>query len=148
MTKPTDKPTPGVMDLSALDMTKFCNNPVRVELKHPITNAPLGIFISVLGKDSDTFREHLRTTVNEKSRKAAMAARRGKEVEPETLEQAEAQGVDLLIVCTVGWENVTFEGEDLEFNVPNARRVYSKLRWIRGQVDNAVDDLELFMNRS
>lgn len=133
------------LDLSALDTVAACDKGARIELRHPVTNEPLGVFITVLGKDSQAFRDHLRASINERLRREALAKRRGRDLEPMTVEVGEAEGIDLLVVCTVGWEGVTYKGQPLEFNVPNARTLYADLPWVRKQVDEAIGDLENFM---
>ena len=61
------------LDLSTLDTTAACDKGAEFELTHPITSAPLNIFITVLGKDSTAFKEHLRESINEDLRRASMA---------------------------------------------------------------------------
>lgn len=154
----TDKAQP--FDLAALDTSTGSDNGAEIELKHPTTRKPLGIFIGVLGKHGQTFRETVKERQNETIRKAALAERQGLDPELTTAEQMEASATDLLVVCTTGWRTVvkndkgevvsetptiTFEGKPLEFNVPNARLLYTRLLWMRTQVDEAVGNLELFI---
>lgn len=140
MTKKTD-----ALDLSALDTVAACDKGARIELRHPVTSEALGVFITVLGKDSQAFRDHLRTAINERLRKEALAKKRGREPDVMTVEVGEAEAIDLLVVCTVGWEGVTYKGQPLEFNVPNAKTLYADLPWVRKQIDEAIGDLENFM---
>lgn len=138
------------LDLSTLDTTAACDKGAEIELLHPVTNAPLGIFISVLGKDSTTFKEYLRQKINEDIRRSAMAKKAGKQEPMRLIEESESRGIELLVVCTLGWRTgdkstITFKGNDLEFNVPNAKLLYESLSWIKEQVDNGLGDLENFM---
>lgn len=154
------KPTAQAFDLSALDTGAGSDKGAEIELKHPVTKKPLGIFISILGKHSQTFRDVVKDRQNEALRKRALAERQGGDVEPVSAEEMEAAATDLLVVCSTGWRTVTkdakgevisetptitFEGKALEFNVPNARLIYSRLIWLRTQVDEAVGNLELFI---
>lgn len=137
-------------DLASIDTVAACNKGYEVELKHPATNEPIGIFWSVLGSDSDTFRDYMKEATNAKLRKDAMARKRGKDVEVRTVEEAEKETIDLLTLCSLGWRStdssaIKFKGEDLAFNVPNVRRVLTELPWIRRQIDEAIGDLENFM---
>ena len=134
-----------IVDLADLDTTAACDKGAEIELRHPVTNEPLGIFVTVLGKDSSAFKEYMRTAINDKLRKEAMAKKRGKDIDPATYEAAESETIDLLIVCTVGWRNMVMGGKQLEFNVPNARTVYSTYSWIRKQVDEGISNLENFI---
>lgn len=146
------------MDIGKLDTIAACNAGAEIELLHPSTQEPLGIFITVLGKDSDVCREHFRNTVNENIRRAAMAKKRGKDEELTTYEKQQERGVELLVSCTLGWRTVekidgtetekpviTLKGEDLQYTKANAKRLYEVMPWIKEQVDTAIMDLENFM---
>jgi len=151
------KNEPG-FDLGNLDTAKFCNVAQEVELKHPITQAPLGVFVPVLGKDSDLFRNHIREQLNAKARKMAQARKRGKDPEVETVEAGEAEGLELLTLCIVEsgkkWRTevkdgqsvntVFLNGEHREMTVPNVTMLLSIVAF-RKQIDEAIGDLELFM---
>ena len=139
-----------VVDLATLDSVGACNQGSEIELKHPVTNAPLGVFVGILGKDSDAFRDHVRFSVNEDFRRAQLAKKRGKPEEAQTMEKNEARGVELLIACTTGWRTgkeptLKIGSEQLQFNVANAKRVYENYPWIKAQVDEGIVDLENFM---
>lgn len=137
-------------DLASIDTVAACNKGVEIELKHPVTNEPIGIFWSILGSDSDVFREYMRELANARIRKEAMARKRGRDSEVDTVEMAEERTIELLTVCSVGWRSaekptITFKGEELEFNVPNAKKVLVGLPWVRKQIDEGIGDLENFM---
>lgn len=132
------------IDLAALSTATACDKGFEMELLHPVTRVGLGVFISVVGKDSVIFKGHVRAKANERLRKTAEAGRRGREGDPITVEGAEKDTIDLLAACTTAWRNVTFEGAALEFSADNARRLYGE-SWIREQVDEAVGDLGNFM---
>ena len=133
------------VDLASLDLTAAAEKGFDLELLHPVTKEPLGTFISIVGKDSATFRNHVRKTGNERLRKQAANQRRGAEVEVPTIEKIEADAVELLAVCTTGWRNLNFRGVELPFSTVNAKVIYTELPWIREQVDQAIGDVENFM---
>lgn len=154
------KQTPtGMIDLANLNTEVAGDKGAEIELVHPSTEAPLGIFITVLGKDSEVFREHGKNRYNEDVRREAAASRRGKTVPPYTAEELEEKAIETLILCTVSWRTevkgegketvnkpcLFYKGEELAFNVPNCKKVYSENLWIRRQVDTAIGDLENFM---
>lgn len=159
-------PVAEILDLDALNTTNASNAGAEIQLLHPVTSAPTGIFITLLGKDSDVFRDHMKERVNQRVRKEAFAARRNKQLDPMTAEQTEQDAIELLALCTLGWRSTTPEkkdahgntiapateqpiirhkGEDLAFNANNAMRIYRELIWVRRQVDEAIGDLENFM---
>jgi hypothetical protein len=142
------------MDIGKLDTVSACNAGAEIELMHPVTQKRLGIFVNVLGKDSDVCREHFRVTVNDNLRKAAMAKKRGKDEEVQTYEKSLERGIDLLVACTLGWRTVddgqetptiTMNGEAMAYTKANAKRLYEAMPWIKTQVDEAIVDLENFI---
>lgn len=132
-------------DIAQLDTVAACDKGAELELLHPSTSEPLGIFIKVLGKDSTMFREHVRDEVNDRIRREQMARKRGKDIEPTSVQAAEAKAIELLVLCTLGWRGMVLSGSELDFNVSNARKVYTDFPWIRKQVDEGIANLELFM---
>lgn len=144
MTKSKEAPP---IDLGTLNATTAGNKGYELELLHPVSKKPLGIFITVLGKDSTAFREHTRDRVNERLRKNFEAQRKGKDQPVPTVEQGEKETAELLAAVTVSWRNVTLDGEALDCTPANAKRLYLApgLSWIREQVDEAVADLGNFM---
>lgn len=137
-------------DLASLDTVAAAAKGAEIELRHPTKGTGLGIFVTVVGQDSDTFRDAIRERENEARQKRAMAERSGKNAPTLSSEELEDQATDLLIVCTLGWrtgnsDTIFFEGEQLKFNVPNARRLYTRLLWMRTQVDAAIGNLSLFI---
>ena len=144
--------TDEIIDLAAFDAATPCDAGAEIELLHPVSGAPIGIFITVLGKYSEVFVDHTRRSSNEYLRKAQQLKKRGKEEETPTVEKFEEKSIDLLVACTVGWrtgdkKTITFEGQALEFSRTNAAKIYGspKLSWIRAQVDEAIADLGNFM---
>lgn len=132
------------IDLSTLDTVKASNAGYELELLHPITKAPLGQFITVLGKDSDEFKRHNRETQNDRLRQNAKAARARKDLPVTTAEETEEEGTLLLVACTIGFRNIQFNG-DYSFTPENAYKLYKAFPWIREQIDSAIVDTENFM---
>jgi hypothetical protein len=144
-TKTADAPPAKTIDLSSLDIIAAADKGFELELLHPATKAPLGVFVSLVGKDSTVFREHIRRNGNDRLRKQALQQRRGKDVDVPTYEKIEAEAIELLAVCTTGWRNVEYRGVTLPFSQVNAAVIYRDLPWIREQVDEAIGDIENFM---
>ena len=138
------------LDLASLDTVAACDKGAEIELRHPVSNAPLGIFVSILGRDSTVFKNHIHQSVNARIRREAMARKRGRDVEILTVEENEQEGIQALILCTTGWrtgeeKHITFNGAKLAFNPENAKTIYTALTWLKKQVDEGVADLENFM---
>jgi hypothetical protein len=133
------------IDLSSLDTAAACDKGFELELKHPVTHEPLGAFITVVGKDSKTFEDFVRRQSNDRLRRQFQNQRRGKDAEAPTVELIEADAISLLVACTTGFRNVTYKGSPLSFSEENVRLLYTEQKWVRGQVDEAVGDIENFM---
>jgi hypothetical protein len=143
------------VDLSCLDTRSACDAGAEIELRHPVTNAGLGIFITVLGKDSSAFQDYVNHSINENVRKAQARRHTNKEPEIITAEQTEERTVEMLTVCTKSWrwgdkpvfpfQKMGSSLEELEFSVPNVKRVYSELPVVRKQIDEAIADLANFL---
>lgn len=132
-------------DLASLDTVAACNKPFEIEIKS-VTGQPTGFFISVLGKDSDTYRSIVRGLADESLKRQAMG-----KVDT-SLDKIEQRNIDALVAVTTGWRfgdsnEVPLDGEPLAFNAANARKVYERLLPVRDQVAEAVNDLENFTNR-
>ena len=132
-------------NLASLDTISACNKPFEVEIK-TISGMPTGFFISVLGKDSDTYRNIVRSMADETMRRQAT----GKNADT-SLEKMEKKNIDALVAVTTGWRfgngnAVPLGEESLEFSPANARRVYTEILPVRQQVQEAVDNLENFIS--
>lgn len=136
-------------DLAAIDTATASDKGFELELRHPVTNAATGVFITVLGKDSKVFKDYVRAKANERLRKDMMTRNRGKDNDPPTVEQLERDTIDLLTACTLSWRDgdaasITLGGKALEFNEANVRTVYA-ITPIRDQVDEAIGDMGNFL---
>lgn len=128
------------MDLENLDTQKASGNAQKCHLEHPSTGEALfsdgkPMTISVLGKHSKEF-DRAMNAISER-----IAGRRKKI----SAHQAKANAVELLAAVTVGWDNITLGGENLEFSKANVKMVYTRFHWIRDQVDEFVGEIGNFM---
>jgi hypothetical protein len=134
-------------DLASLNTIDACNKPAEIEIKHPVTLMGTGIFIKVLGKDSDAYRGRVRAMADESLRRQALG--KGGSAD-QTLDKLEQKNIDALVAATVGWRDgddpaLELNGEKLEFSAANARKVYSELLPVRDQVAEAINELGNFM---
>jgi hypothetical protein len=158
MTKPVE--AIAMIDLGDLDTVAGSNAGAEVELKHPTTGKPTGIFVGILGKHSDVFREIVRERTNNRVKAAAEASKAGDDEPTLTAEQIEERAIELLTACTTNWRSETrnakgevidnkpvikFKGEELTFSVVNAKRLYTHFIWMREQIDGKIGDLDLFI---
>lgn len=136
-----------VTSLSVFDTVAACNEGYELELLKPNGDGS-GIFISVLGKDSDEFKQFQREQRDAVNRKVMKARKRGQDVKMDSAEMSEEKEIDLLTRLTTGWRNMpsfTVEGELLSFNKENAAMLYTKFPSIKRQVDEASADMQNFI---
>lgn len=139
------------MDLSTLDVSTKANQGATVEIYHPITRLPLTtedgkkVTVTVLGRYSDVYVKNQRRATNRRLQQAG----RGRGGIKVNAEELEAEAVELLSNCITAWENVTVDGQVLECNQNNAKKILSDPRfaWFRDQVDEAVNDDSNFMSK-
>ena len=130
-------------DTDAFDLTAFDglqaaqDEGVQVEILHPATFDPLGMTITIAGKDSIHAKNFDRTESN----------RRNKGRRTKKMEAGERQEYLLkrLAACTLSWTGVVDGGKVLECNRENALLVYNRLPFIADQVGEAASDYELFI---
>jgi hypothetical protein len=148
------------MALVDLNTGTLANNGRAVELLHPSQQIPIGIRFFILGSDSKEFRRIIRkqqSDLLEKQKKT----RRG--VYLETPEEKEANGLELLVGLTSGWEEDVKDetgkvisirsdielntGEFVPFSQEAVTRIYSDLgfNWIREQIDAEIGDRRDFL---
>lgn len=133
-------------NLASLDTIAACNKPVEIEIRD-ITGQPTGFFISVLGKDSDIYRNLVRGMADESLKRQAM----GKQSDT-SLDKIEQRNIDALVAVTTGWrlgesKAVPLDDEELDCTPANVRKVYERLLPVREQVAEAINDLENFTRR-
>ena len=129
-------------DLTNLDTSDAAEKGAVLEVLHPSDNTPLGIKITLAGADSDVYRQ----TVNKAVNKRVQRLRPGQSL-PFTAEEQEESGLNLLATCTLAWEGVVVEGEELPCTKENVKMVYKRFPWIREQVDQFIGDRANFLSK-
>lgn len=134
-------------DFGALDTAAACDKPFKLEFEHPVTRAPLGCGVMMIGKDSAIAKAHVRKNANEQLRKNAMRSKRGKDSDVPTIEEIESAGTDLLVACTTGiWGDLQVDGEPLAYSPDNVRAFYTRFGWAKEQADETFGNLENFIH--
>lgn len=141
-----------ILDIGEIDTASASDAGADMELLHPISQEPTGIFFTMLGKHGEVFRDTVRERVNKRVKQESLASRKGKPLEPRTAEEVEREAIELLAAMTIGWhagdkaeQVIPFLGEQLPFNTANALRVYRERLWVREQADAFIGDLENFI---
>ncbi len=130
-----DKENSPVLDLASLDTAALCEQGAELELTHPATGAPLGVYLTLAGVDSKTWRKAT----------AALAEKRLGKRGKVSAEEVQAGGIEILAHCTLSWRSgvdpiVRIGGEETPCNVDNARALYGRFPWIFEQADRFASD--------
>lgn len=127
-------------DLSKLVPEK---DTIEIILRHPNTGEPL----MNEGEDATEMSVTLYAPHTKEYRKAGFTQastrlkdRKGKDL---TFEDMEEGGVELLVDVTVDWD-ITYENKKPKFTKEKAREVYSKVFWLRGQLEEAINNSVVF----
>ena len=73
------------IDLASISAKAACNKGYELELTHPVSLEPLGVFIRVVGRESDAFQGHVRKRANARLREQFAAQQRGRKEDAPTL---------------------------------------------------------------
>lgn len=121
----------------------------QFEPVYPGTRQGIGATITVRGPHSEAVREHARLKLRESQTRELVARKRGKSVEPLTLDDVESNLVALAVAYTMGWDGMeTQPGQPLPFSPAAAAEVYRAHPWMRDQVIEEAQDLGNFIKPS
>jgi len=142
------------IDLGDIDTVEAANGGFEVELYHPATNEDLGIFITILGKDSDTFQKISRQQNKKRMERMSKNGFRAGKVTAPSQEEIDADNLEMITACSISWRTseedeekatILFNGEDLPFSIGAAKKLYSARPWIKEQIDIAIGDRANFI---
>jgi hypothetical protein len=119
------------------------SNEFEFEISNPHTKKKTGIYVTVLSRDSDTYKELQRAQQNARFKSFG----RRTTSSSLTAEELEEENIQILIACTKAWRNMILHGQELECNPANVRKVYETVNAIREQVDDAIHDRGNFKKR-
>lgn len=139
------QPPKPAFDLADLDTISACNKGFEFELKHPSSLIPLGMFITVLGVDSDRYREVTNERSDANTKKAIENRRAGRENDIVSAEQIDRNEIELLAALTTGWREIAWNGTPFAFNAANAMKLYRERPFIKNQVNAAISDMRNFI---
>lgn len=109
----------------------------EVRIKNPSTGAPTPMVVTLAGPEHS---DRKRLTFARQRRLRGALAKTGR-VPVSDPEDDDADELDMLVACTLGWV-----GASVAYSRDEARRLYAdpKRRWLRDQVAAALQERELF----
>jgi hypothetical protein len=143
MTDPVNTDQAATLDLDLL----VENIEGRVVLKHPLSGGPTAAVVTIAGPEHPARKGKLFAL--KRARRAALMASGGQLTIPDPTDD-EADELDLLVVCTLGWSGINVKGAALVYTAAAARELYAdpRRRWVREQVLAALDKRDLFISSS
>lgn len=130
-----------MFDVAAMDPKALANAGVEMELVDTRTGNKTGVFITVLGVDSDVAQDYFA----ERVMRAQRQMRKTGQQAVESVADMKARRIELAVACTVGWRNMTYQGKDLPFTAANATMLYGQVRPILDQVDAWIAETANFL---
>lgn len=130
------------MDIGDIDLMEVADNGVMFTLLHPITRAETDIKIKIHGSDSKIYRDAQRA--NQNKRIKGMQKNRNFHM---TADEIEIEALNMLALCTTGWENMEKDGKKVPFSPENAKLIYKENPWIREQIEEAIGDRSNFTKK-
>lgn len=150
-------------NLANLDTAAASEIVYDLELKHPTTEEPLGLFIQIVGVHAREVKRVSDRQINEVLLNNYKADRGAKDAVVPTVQQGERRGAALLAAATRGWfsrepgkkagdpdidtPGLPFGETRLMFSPEEAEKLYENTGylWLRKQVDAGVGDLGNFI---
>lgn len=138
-------------DLAAIDTKSLSDSGVDMTVKKLNSDEPLlakngkPVAITVLGPDSEVYRSYTRKQVQKRLARSNDV----KKLATLDLEEADAEALELMVSCTVGWKNVfDTDGKEIAFTKDAARALYEAYPIVREQVDLFIVDRTHFIKAS
>lgn len=140
-----------MFDMSKINLQVAAEVGADLHLMHPIDDELIyqdeekkkPVKIKLLGHDSKAWRNKNREF--SRKRTAAMQKRKGKGVD---FTPSDEEASEMLAACTMSWENVLVDGEEIEFTKEVAYDLYMEQPWIREQADVFIGDRANFFTNA
>lgn len=118
----------------------------EIELKHPVTGVPVGVFVTIAGPEHERRKQRLFAMMRAQR---AKIEKTGKFLASDPADDA-ADELETLVACTLGWRNMRAAGAPIEWSAGACAALYAdpKRAWVRDQVKQALDQRELFISGS
>lgn len=122
-----------------MDISTLTPNERVIEIKHPATDADIGIKVTLVSLDDEKTKQTRRRVIN----KRIELEKKGKNFRADDIEENE---FDLIFASMTGWEwyDAEFHGEKPAFNEANVKKVLTELPWFKRQIAEAIGDEKAF----
>jgi hypothetical protein len=149
-TRKSDNPKEtALIDLATLDTRTAADQGQVMEIIHPQTGEVMRqdngepVTITLAGRDSDRVKRLERAN---RDRMIKAGSRRG--TSGITADDLDRQTVERLVAATIAWSGIMLDGELIECNSANARRLYERVDFVREDADAFITDRANFLKAS
>lgn len=124
-----------------MDLNDFMptSDEVVVELKHPKTEELLGMSVTLYAQHTEQFKDMQYKAIDRN-----IAERQNKKDYVPSARQIDESRVRQLAEITKGWD-LTQDGKKVKFSVEKAVEIYTKLPFVRNQIELALEAAEDFI---
>lgn len=121
------------------DIANIKPNERIIEIRHPATDEPLGIRLTIIPNSDPRVKKIIRQITD----KSLALRRKNKQFTAEEIEQHQTE---LLLASVTGWDwgENSFKGEKPAFTSAKLREVLTELEWLRQQLDEELGDTKSF----
>ena len=120
----------GKFDLAAQSEAGYVYH-VADPLGEPMLQGGAPVTISVCGSDSPAYKNRQRELARENTDKAL---------------DRDDVALEMLIACTLGWQGIIWNGEELAFTPENVRMFYERHFWVADNVAGVILDRANFLD--
>lgn len=131
---------PAAFDFATRDVAAKAEAGADLEVLDPVTGESVGVTITLAGADSTIHRKATATIA--KRRMSNAKGFRNRALDPEKFE---AESIEVLAACTLGWKGVVVDGAPLPCGRDNAVMLYTRFPWLREQVDQFISDRSAYL---
>ena len=97
------------VDIESFDAVTVCNAGFEFELKGTDGITGCGVIVTVFGKHSDRVSKWFNAEINKNTMAFEMAKKKGKTVEPKSMEEQSEKNIEATVIRVAGWSNVSTE---------------------------------------
>lgn len=147
------------MDLETLDLQTFASKGAPFQLLHPATRKPTGLWVRLIGRDSDEYKTWSFARADQKAEEDSMRKRRRQAVvEVSATDIYEDQLAEGVFFIREWWEadekgnrtkgTWTLGASELDFTPENVEATLRRFTWILEQVNAGASNRSLFFDAS
>lgn len=135
-----------MLDLKKTDIAAISEEGYKFQLLLPEVKTPLDAWITVRGANAQKVKDFAKKKFSEMQRLEVIAKRKGKDVDPMTLDEAEEMAIDSAALRVKAWEGICEGKVEVPCDEENIKRILKQHAWLREAILEASDNLANFLD--